>query len=167
MADKSLDIFVKFGNVTFGDHTASVSMAVARESLNIMAADELLCGHRLVGLIRVQSPEEGNEQRNFDGFERPEIKTSFDVKSFHANPNNITATLSFSLKDVDGSTLSRFAKKQGKLIVDQVLAIPAEEKGGKKKDAADPNQKEFDDENSDDEDAETEESEVSDGTEGT
>jgi hypothetical protein len=119
-----LDIPVSFGGVSIGDQTARIGVKISRECLNIDAADEALCGKRLVGKVVLgHNGDSAGQGKLFDGADH-EISGAFDVKRFSVGPKEITAGLTFSLGSIDLSELGHFAKQSGRMLVESILAIP-------------------------------------------
>lgn len=120
--DPRFSIPVKFKNVNIGDTTGSVGISVDRQHLSIEKAEEVLCGHRLVGrAVRLQDGEHQDQQR----FDAPhhQIAGAFDVKKFSVSPKTIDATLAFALNDIEISELGFLAKQSGRVLVDDIQAI--------------------------------------------
>jgi len=121
-----LNVAVQYGKVSIGEDTASISVAIDREAMNIVAADECLCGNRLIGRLLVMPKDEHPDQKQaFDKGNRFELAGVFDVKSFGVTRKRVSATLSFSLADIPtDKDLRKLAKKSGRLVVDLVGDLP-------------------------------------------
>lgn len=119
-----LDVPVEFGGVSIGEATCRLGVRVNRSSLNINAADECFCGHRLSGRvilgIRDESPEQGKLIDDVDF----EVQGTFDVKRIGVSVDQITTGLTFSLADIDVAELAKFSKGTGRLIVNGVQELP-------------------------------------------
>lgn len=125
-----LELPVAFGNVNIGDATASVKISISRNNLKPAAADKHLCGMRLSGTIYAapSGVSTGNGQKALPGADGDEeIAGIFDVKGFTVTPKKISAGLTFSLKDLDIGTLSHFAKRDGRMVINGVQKIEDEE----------------------------------------
>lgn len=126
MARKSksvLDIRVEFATVSIGETTARIGVKVARESLDLLEADNVLCGHRLTGRVTLGRRDDAKGQQTFDEVDY-EVAGTFDVKRFGVNASHITSGLTFNLADIDVAELARFSKGVGRLIVSGVAEIP-------------------------------------------
>ena len=121
---------VKFSGVSIGAGTARIGIKIERSKLDLARADELLCGRRLSGRIVVTQDEDADQQRLFAG--KNELHAVFDSKRFGANPNEITAGLTFNLSDVETQfdSLGHFANRSGALQIDEVAVLADVEGGG-------------------------------------
>lgn len=118
-----LDIPVEFGGVGIGQTTARLGLRISRNDLNIVAADETFCGHRLKGKVTLGQRDDAKGQgKMFDS--DIEVEDTFDVKRIGVTPGDITTGLTFNLSDVDISELAKFSKGTGKLCVYEVGEIP-------------------------------------------
>ncbi len=123
-----LEIPVSFGNVSFGDHTASVSCKASRSNLSVTQADRSLCGKRLTGTILARPEGSGSDQPGLLGTDGDlEVAGVFDVDGFGVKTVNISFTVSFSLKDIDRATFSEFAKRNGRIEISEIASIDDEE----------------------------------------
>lgn len=131
MSTDTLNLPVSFAGVSIGEGTARVGCKAPRDLLTLVRADEILCGHRLIGrIVQCKSNEAANQTAFLDGTKH-EIPGSFDVKGFRVTPDDICFGLTFSLRDVKVEELPHFAKKSGRLIVEMVTAIPEDTKPSK------------------------------------
>lgn len=119
---------VKFGNVGMGDATATVRVTVNREVLNPIAADEMLCGKRL-RVLMVLGAGVDPAQRDFWDDVRYRVSATVDVKSYGVDPKNVKFGLTFNLTEVEDQPIAKFAKKEGCLVVEEVMNIPASDRG--------------------------------------
>jgi hypothetical protein len=119
-----LDVGVKFGKVSIGDETASLPAQMDRERMNLLAADELFTGKRLVGRIVVGGEDSTPGQTQLDFGDS--VDGAFDVKKMQVSRKNISINLAFAIASIDVSALAHFAKKGGRLMVSEVQDIPAE-----------------------------------------
>jgi hypothetical protein len=128
-----LDLPCEFSGVSIGDGTANIGLRISKQLLNIMAAEEALCGRRLNGTIFRCPPGADPNQTSFEfGPETDSIESVFDVKRFSSSPKFISFGLTFSLQEIDAEVLSHFAKASGRVRIDQVQAIAPPEKKEKK-----------------------------------
>ena len=119
---------VQFGGVSIGEATARIGIRIDRELLNLDAADELFSGRRLTGAVMVvPDGESPDQQRLFDGDDKHEIESAFDVKGFRVAPKEIGCGLTFALAEIDVAELGHFAKRSGVLQIDEVAALPEPE----------------------------------------
>ncbi|HVK07665.1 MAG TPA: hypothetical protein VM597_02695 [Gemmataceae bacterium] len=123
------EIPVAYGNVNVGDLTARLAVHIDRKQMTLGQADKL-CGKRLVGRITAQAGNDNPEQDALPGAEsETEMAGVFDVKSMGFNPKSLSTGLSFSIASIDLPTLCTFAKRAGKMFVEAVEDIPADEAG--------------------------------------
>lgn len=126
--DDRRQLRVQFGGVSIGEATARVGIRLERELLNLDAADELFAGRRLTGAVMVvPDGESPDQQRLFDGDDKHEIESTFDVKGFRVAPKEIGCGLTFALAEIDVAQLGHFAKRSGVLLIDNVEALPDED----------------------------------------
>lgn len=119
-----LDIPCEFGGVSIGESSARLGVRINRSVLNINAADEAFCGHRLSGLVLLGGHDDAPGQGTlWDDLEH-RIDGSFDCKRLGISPEQISTGLTFSLVDVDISELAKFSKGIGRLVIRNVAAIP-------------------------------------------
>lgn len=116
----ALNIKVDFGSVSLGDQTARLGLSVERGVLTIDAADEALCGKRLIGTV-VCHPVSDDATQTYlvEGFQH-KVRGAFDVKGFRVSPNLIAAGLTFQKGSINVEELSNFAKQSGRLIIDKI-----------------------------------------------
>jgi len=117
-----LDLPVEFGGVSFGDQTARLGVVVSRDRLNLDAADESLCNHRLNGRVAIGGFDDAPGQGTFE-FDSV-VEGMFDVKTFGVSSKAISFGLTFGLNDIDRGDLAEFAKTKGRLQVELVSQIP-------------------------------------------
>ena len=117
-----LDIPVDFGGVSIGESTARLGLRINREQLNIMAADEIFCGHRLACKLTLGKRDESQGELVADLFET--LSGQADVKRLGLSADTISTGLTFSLADIDVATLAKFSKGCGRLLVETVAEIP-------------------------------------------
>jgi hypothetical protein len=127
--DSLLELPVSYGNVSFGDHTATVGCKVSRGSLSIVQADKNFTGKRLTGSILARPEGAGPEQGGMFGADGDlHVEGIFDCGGFAVKPKNITFSIGFNLDDVDRATLSQFAKRNGLLTITQVSKLEDDKK---------------------------------------
>ena len=120
-----LNLLVDFLGVSIGDGTGRVGVKISRNQLSLGKADRTLCGRRLTGKITlVTNGEDVDQALLFEGA-RQEVNATFDVKRFGVAPDWISCGLTFPLLEIDCRELAAFAKKQGRLIVDEIELIPS------------------------------------------
>lgn len=122
--DRVLDIPVEFGGVSIGDATARLGLHVDRGALNLLAADEVFCGHRLVGqIILGRHDDQPDQQMLMDDYDLC-LDGTFDVKRISVNQKAISTGLTFSLADIDVAELAKFSRGSGRLVVNTVNELP-------------------------------------------
>lgn len=127
-----LKLGTDFGPVSVGDETASIGVRFSKEELNVVAAEEMLCGRRLdISIVALMDGEQDGQKR-MAGMERPELKCVVDVKKYGSSPKWITARLKFALELVDLDTLVKFAKRRGNLTIlaTEELSLPNDDEDG-------------------------------------
>lgn len=127
-----LNLPVEFSGVAIGEGVARIGFRVRRENLNILAADESLCGRRLTGRAIVTPGSDAANQTYIEGTAaadgKHEIEGTFDVKRFSVSTKFISAGLTFNLEEIDIKQLGHFSKRSGFLVVNDVGEIPAKAK---------------------------------------
>src|SRR3990167_8869558 len=106
---------VKFNNANLGDEIASLGFSTSREHLNVTAAEECFCGHRINVRIAVGAGD-ANQKKFWDDLQW-NVQAIADVKSFRVSPKKISSTLAFRMEGLDVSVLAHFAKQEGWLFV--------------------------------------------------
>lgn len=133
-SDDVLDLIVSFGQMGAGDKTARLGIVVSRQRLSVPKAEKQFCEKRLACCL-VMSFDGGHpEQGSLDVMEGDEIELEavFDVKRISFTSDEISFGLTGALGSLDVGKLAKFAKKQGRLIVNDVSEIPVEIVDGKK-----------------------------------
>lgn len=125
----------KFGTVSFGDKTASVGVHVPIGEITLTKAYNDICECRLTGQIVAKgSPEDDANQATLPGMDDDvTVKGTFDVASLSVSSKQYGFTLSFRLKDVDTSELTKVAKRSGFIVINKTEEVPEEPKPPKKK----------------------------------
>jgi hypothetical protein len=120
-----LDLIVSYGNLNAGDKTARIGVTVSRDKLAISKAEKQFCEKRLACCL-VMAPDGAHpDQGSLNGMmDDIELEATFDVKSIRFSADEISFGLTGALGSLDVSTLAKFAKKQGRLIVNDVSEIP-------------------------------------------
>lgn len=119
-----LDIPVEFGGVSIGQQTAKLGLKISREVLNINAADEALCGRRVTGRVGVGGAGDSPGQMYLIDDMEDVINATFDIHRFGVTPDNYTSGLTFKLKEIEIGILARFSKGAGRLVIENIDAIP-------------------------------------------
>lgn len=122
--DKATDLPVEFGGVSIGQQTAKLSIKINREFLNIVAADDALCGRRVTGKVAFgRSGDTPGQMLLLEEMDEV-IEATFDIHRFGVTPDHFTSGLTFKLKEIDIGQLARFSKGSGRLVLDEVEEIP-------------------------------------------
>lgn len=119
MAKKHLTFPVAFGSVSFAK-SARVGVSVLRDDLPLSQAERQLCGRRVTGRIVTVPKGESPDQKHLKGMEpeKFELKGVFDVKRIGITPLELSFGLTFNLEGLDRETISNFAGRCGRLIVE-------------------------------------------------
>lgn len=129
MAKKKSDVInlpVGYGDVRVGDKTCGIRASVSLESFPLAQADKTLCERRITGRIIAKPAGWEADQQGLPTMDGDDLEMSgvFDVKSLNVSGDSIGFGLTFSIKDVDVSTLAQFAKRMGRIVIDDVSTIP-------------------------------------------
>jgi hypothetical protein len=119
-----LDVPVQFGGVSIGESTARLGVKINRDVLNIVAADEVFCGHRLSGRVLLGQHDDAAGQMKLIEDVDVAVNATFDCKRLGVSAMEYGIGLTFSLSDIDISELARFSKGSGRLTVDTVAELP-------------------------------------------
>ncbi len=121
-----LDLIVDFGNVSAGDKTAHIGIQVSRDRLKLNKAEQQFCEKRLSCCLVMSSDGSHPEQGKLNGMDGDEVELEavFDVKSIRFTADDIAFGLTGALGSLDVGLLAKFAKKVGRLIVNDVADIP-------------------------------------------
>ncbi len=117
------EIPVEYGGVSVGDETARLSLRISRESLNIIAADELLCGRRLAGSVQLGGLGDCEGQSKLFDCD-VEVGGTFDVHRFGVSSKHYSTGLTFKLKEINIGDLAQFSKGSGRLCIAEISDIP-------------------------------------------
>jgi hypothetical protein len=129
----ALELPCIFSTVGIGEGTCRIGIAIDRSRLTVAQADKKLCGRRLTG--RIISGSNGDAPGQKTMVEDTEISGTFDVKSISMNRKKYSCALTLSLDGLDFSLLEYFAKRSGRLVIEEVADLPTdgdkdEEDGG-------------------------------------
>jgi hypothetical protein len=132
-----INVIVKFGQASFGDHTASVGFKITRDRLEETKALEIFVNKRLTGRLIICKDGEDADQTNFL---KPKYSVAgvFDVSRISVGSKDYSGRASFAIDDIDRDDFSHLANLEGRLIAELVQAIPDEEP-----ETDDPKQKRF------------------------
>lgn len=120
-----LDLVVNFGQMGAGDKTARLGIVVSRDKLSVPKAEKQFCEKRLTCVLVMASDGAHPDQGSLGGInDEMELKAVFDVKSIRFTADEISFGLTGALGSLDVGKLAKFAKKQGRLIVNEVSDIP-------------------------------------------
>jgi hypothetical protein len=132
---QAIEFPVKFGKVSIGAGTMSVSVVIERTVCNINSADDIFCGHRLKGRIVLgRSGDQPGQQTIVDDLDEA-IDAIFDVKSINVKQERFSATLNLSKADNDANDLGKFASATGRIIIDEVGELPDDAEGDEEDDS--------------------------------
>ncbi|HMP79304.1 MAG TPA: hypothetical protein PKD54_07625 [Pirellulaceae bacterium] len=119
------DLAVEFGGVSIGESTARLGLRIKKELLNIIAAEELLCGRRLTGAIQLGgAADNAGQGKLFDC--DVAVPGTFDVHRFGVSIDHYTTGLTFKLNEIEIGDLAQFSKGSGRLRIEGVAAIPTD-----------------------------------------
>ena len=126
---KVLTLEVSFASVNIGDKIASIGVTIDRDQLTAKQADDNLVGRRLTGRALARAADTQAKQESLPGLEEDvHIDGAFDVNGVSLRPKSMSFKISFSIKDIDVNQLIHFAKREGKLMIDDVEVITELEK---------------------------------------
>lgn len=114
---------VKFGNVSVAVNTASISLKVQRDDLQIENCDTMFANHRLTVVLELIRKTDSEDQRSLVNVNL-EFRGICDVKSYTVGPDTFSLTLSFNKNDVDLNELILFSNGAGKVSIVDVAIIP-------------------------------------------
>ena len=137
-ATEVLELPCQYGDVSFGDTKAAITLSIDRRQLKITKADAVLCGKRLTVHLTAQEDGADPDQGALDGMDSTlAMDAVVDVRSFRVTAKAISTRLTFAIESIEASALIGFAKRSGKLIVDSVESIPDKDGGGEEDDDKD------------------------------
>lgn len=128
-----LDLIVAFGNVSAGDKTARIGASMDRSLMTLPKADMTFCERRLTAVLIIKCNGDHPDQGTLDGMKQDdiELESVFDVKRLAFTRDDISFGLTAALGGFDVGKLAKFAKRTGRLIVNNVTDIPEEERAKK------------------------------------
>lgn len=129
------DVVVKFQGVSIGTETARVGVKLARKDegrarkSQLQMADSTFTGRRLnVRLVAGNANDSPDQGKLFDD-DTPVLEGSADATRVGVGLDAISTGLTFKKENIDLRLLGKFANSDGRLIIDTVDAIPADEVG--------------------------------------
>lgn len=123
-AGARIDVPVEFGGVSIGDGTARLGVRIMRDVLDLDMADDLFCGHRLTGTVAVGNGRDAAGQGLLWDDLIYHLGGTFDVKRLGVSPKHFAIGLTFSLEDIQAENLTHFAKRTGRLAIQDSGPIP-------------------------------------------
>jgi hypothetical protein len=125
-----LDLIVSYGNMSAGDKSARIGVSMARDRLTLPRAEKQFCEKRLACCLVMSADGSHPDQGHLNGMDADEIELEavFDVKSIRFTADEISFGLTGALGSLDVGKLAKFAKKQGRLIVNDSTEIPEEDR---------------------------------------
>ena len=127
-----MDLPVSFGSVSFGRKTVRIGITVDRNELKLPVADKTFCDRRLTTEIFAAAAGDQVGQGRLEGMDESlELTGVADVKSFGVHATTFTFGLTFNTKELRRSkvSLSDFAAREGRLMIQSIDEIPEAEKG--------------------------------------
>lgn len=122
---------VEFGQVSIGDRTASVSISADRSSLEMEEADEHLCERRLTGTILAKPAGWREDQQSLPGMNGDHsLAATFDIHSIKVSKEKISCSLSFAISEIEVGDLAKFAKRAGRVEIQESAPIGGDEDKG-------------------------------------
>lgn len=111
---------VKYGSVTFGDTTVSISISMSRGKLKPNQIDEIFTGKRLT--MKLFAGVAGSKDGQKTAFEDGDltVEAVFDSTGFGTKAKSYTATLSTAITSVDSKEFSQFAKRDGRAEISAI-----------------------------------------------
>jgi hypothetical protein len=121
-----LNVPVDFSNVSIGDKTARIGVSMSRDDgPTLSEAAKTFCNRRITGKIVAKPEGSSADQASLPGMDDDaEITGSFDTKSLNVTDTHFGIGLTFARSEIEVAMLARFAKRAGKLIVNDVEVIP-------------------------------------------
>ena len=121
-----LEFPVAFGGVSIGDKMCRIGIKVDRSHLSVDQADDHLCDKRLTGSIISRPQGDLPDQGTLPGMAFESVlRGVFDVKGFHVAADDISFGMTFAIASIDIEKLAHFAKRAGRVVVEEEEAIPA------------------------------------------
>lgn len=124
---EGLEVPCSFKGVNFGDKIVSIGIGISRGNITPALADKTFTSKRLTVKLYagVAKSAEGQTTAFADG--DLEFEGVADVAGFNAKAKNITSSLAFMIESVDGPLLSKFAKRDGRIVVSKVDEVTGED----------------------------------------
>lgn len=120
-----LDIPVKFGKVSLGTKTGSVSFAVQRQFVKLEQADDLFVDRRLAAKVILGRSGDQKKQTLLVPDRDIEVVASFDVKGFRVGSETFSGmNLTFMLREVPLEDVSMLSGGFGRLVISGAQDIP-------------------------------------------
>ena len=123
--EPQLELPVTFGGLSVGDKTCRIGMSVSRANFTVAKADKHLCERRLTVELIARSKGASAGQESLPGCDNDRsVSGVCDVKGFSASGKAISFGATFVLSGVDVEELSHYPKRDGRLVVTGISAIP-------------------------------------------
>lgn len=133
------DLPVKLKRFSIGAATANVGIDIHKNFIKLDRVAEL-GNRRLIGrIIRGRSGDAEGQEAFVDA---EELVGAFDTKGVSIKPDFYGTSVTFALTDLDANDLKLFANASGRLVIDDVTAIPEKPKKAAKE-KADPAQQDY------------------------
>jgi hypothetical protein len=114
-----LRIPVRFKNLSIGDQTTTLGFSVARDRLNVDAAEQAFCGKRLKVRILIGAGTDPDQGILWDDVTY-DVEGIADAKKFSVTPKLISSGLCFNIDGVDIEELAHFAKRDGVVLITKI-----------------------------------------------
>ena len=128
-----VSVACKFTGVSIGEDTARIGVQISRDGMTLDEADGYFVGRRLSGRIEVLGEDEDPKQKRLLADARPAIEGTFDVKRVGVDRKKFSTGLTFALADIAIEQLGHFAKRTGRMLIDNVDVLeddkPDDEEG--------------------------------------
>jgi len=111
---------VKFKNLSVGDEITTLGFSVSRDKCNIDFAEESFCGKRVKVRLLAGAGADPDQGIMWDDLQH-DVEGACNIKKFSVTPKLISAGLAFEIAAIDVMELTRFAKREGVLLVVKVL----------------------------------------------
>jgi len=123
---------VDFGGVSIGDESGRLGVKISRDDMTLEMADELFAGRRLTGEITLAELGDENQERlpGMEDERPPMIESVFDVKRYSAARKQFTVGFTFALSEIFVQDLARFAKRRGRIVINEIDDLEEGGRGG-------------------------------------
>lgn len=111
---------VKFKNLSVGDEVTTLGFSVSRDHCNIEFAEDAFCGKRIKFRILAGAGVDPEQGILWDDVQH-DVEGIADVKKFSVTPKLISAGIAMQISSIDVMELTRFAKREGILLVIKVM----------------------------------------------